>query len=76
MFIIKQNKSIKNKYKAKQEHKEQVEIRNVLTKEKKQEDINEKNETKLKPYSYYNHENTKERNRMMSKEYVKNVYLG
>ena len=71
------SKSLLDVYnKAKQTHKEQVEIRNVLTKEKKQDEISEKNETKLKPYSYYNHENTKERNRMMSKEYVKNVYLG
>ena len=65
------SKSLLDVYnKAKQEHKEQVEIRNVLTKEKKHD------ESKLKPYSYYNHESMKERNHMMSKEYVKNVYLG
>ena len=33
----------------------------------------EKN-TSMKPYSYYQHENLKEKNHMMSKEYMKNVY--
>ena len=62
--------------KVKQEHKEQVEVRNVLTKGKKLDDEVQKVESKLNSYSYYNHENVKEQNYRMNKEYVKNVYQG
>ncbi len=73
-MVIENLLSVYNKEKT--DHKGRVEIKNILTKGSKKMVMSSEDEknTSMKPYSYYQHENLKEKNHMMSKEYMKNVY--